>query len=69
MTSDFMSSATSRYGADEFISFDESSDRPWGFKQVLKLTGIEVVAFRGSFFLLHARQMTSSILFEYTALQ
>ena len=35
MTSDFMSSATSRYAADEFISFDESSDRPWGFKQVL----------------------------------
>lgn len=34
MTSDFMTSATQRFASDEFISLDESSDRPWGFKQV-----------------------------------
>lgn len=67
MTSDFMSSATSRYAADEFISFDESSDRPWGFKQVLMKfskkksdsTSHEFVAYvaRSLCVVRHARQM------------
>lgn len=38
MATDFMSSATQRFSSDEFISFDESSDRPWGFKQVGRKT-------------------------------
>eukprot|EP00903_Cladosiphon_okamuranus_P019564 g17994.t1 len=33
LTSGFISSAANRYAGDEFVSFDESSDRPWGFKQ------------------------------------
>ena len=34
LTSGFLSRASGRYSGDIFVSYDESSDRPWGLAQV-----------------------------------